>query len=349
METGQAVTSEPAKPVEASSAENVEAGSKPLAAEFECSICYDLLLEPVVGNCGHDFCKHCYEKWFRIARKASCPICRKPLPKDLGVCVRLKNTIENLFPQRVRERQRQVAAAITEECAKKPRTGTFSLTEVLANHMPGVPMSFENTVAFERPAAVMPSEGQPVRAQPVDDIAPHVTLFFERMPGPPLRHYAAIGSTGTALQAGLVPVQFGRHSTPPALPQLPLGPSLPTISRTTQGEMQGIGIPAIPTVPAAAAVLSVPAAITMPQWLSALSRSSPISFRPAIPSTLQHLLTPALVLSPTPAPVPPAMAQAAAAHWVPPLENVVFTMAMYQRDPQARRRFLRRRLRAQNV
>ena len=83
-----------------------------------------------------------------------------------GVCFRLKNTIENLFPQRVREQQWQMEASIAEECAKKPRMGPLWLSDVLANQIPGIPITFESTATFERPTGMVPSEGQHLRVQP---------------------------------------------------------------------------------------------------------------------------------------------------------------------------------------
>ena len=50
-----------------------------------------------------------------------------------GVCFHLKDTIENLFPQRVREQRQQMEASLAEECAKKPKTGLLWLSDVLAN------------------------------------------------------------------------------------------------------------------------------------------------------------------------------------------------------------------------
>ena len=50
MEKGQAVTSESGEPVERSVAQKAEAGSNPVAAEFECSVCYGPLLDPVMGT-----------------------------------------------------------------------------------------------------------------------------------------------------------------------------------------------------------------------------------------------------------------------------------------------------------
>ena len=48
--------------------------------DYNCPICLDLLLEPVVGACGHEFCKDCYTRWLARSRGSpSCPLCRKVL------------------------------------------------------------------------------------------------------------------------------------------------------------------------------------------------------------------------------------------------------------------------------
>ncbi|KAL4422497.1 hypothetical protein ABPG75_008694 [Micractinium tetrahymenae] len=78
--------------------------------DFSCPICLNLLVDPVVGSCGHDFCELCFRRWAVDQRKRSCPSCRKPLAGELpGVCLRLARTVEALFPQRSKERQAEVA------------------------------------------------------------------------------------------------------------------------------------------------------------------------------------------------------------------------------------------------
>mmetsp|Transcript_35716 Transcript_35716/g.79442 ORF Transcript_35716/g.79442 Transcript_35716/m.79442 type:complete len:242 (+) Transcript_35716:181-906(+) len=87
--------------------------------DLECAICYGLLLDPVVGRCGHDFCLRCLERWCseqraRSGRPPSCPLCRTPLmdfvddEANLAVCIRLKNLIEKLCPEKVAARRREV-------------------------------------------------------------------------------------------------------------------------------------------------------------------------------------------------------------------------------------------------
>ena len=57
-----------------------EPASAVVLEDYNCPICLDLLLEPVVGACGHEFCKECYTRWLARSRAyPSCPLCRKVL------------------------------------------------------------------------------------------------------------------------------------------------------------------------------------------------------------------------------------------------------------------------------
>lgn len=247
-------------------------------------------------------------------------MCRQKLPEDLGVCVRLKNTIENLFPHCVRERRKQVEALIEEERAKHTRRESTSNSIPSAfydEYTPGAGASEHNSLMLSSEAAR------------------RLQYILERW------EPREIGSTMQSGSSRIVPVQFSRPST--ALSQSGIqsvghGASLGLTGPT---EVQGIGIPALPT---AAAVISVPAAITTPQWPSTPAPASmPINLRPAVPSTVQQVITPALVLSPTTS-VSPAPAQFTPIQWGGPLGDVVFTMGWYDREQgQTRRRVPRRR------
>ncbi len=63
----------------------------PEAADYECCICCDLLVDPVVFSCGHDTCHSCYSSWLQQqycrGLTAVCPLCRIPLPPSLGKCL----------------------------------------------------------------------------------------------------------------------------------------------------------------------------------------------------------------------------------------------------------------------
>ncbi|WIA09537.1 hypothetical protein OEZ85_008932 [Tetradesmus obliquus] len=100
--------------------------------QFECVVCFDLLVDPVVGKCGHDFCKVCLDDWARKQHthgRTTCPVCRKDIglsrpihygaPQDeLGVCIRLKDLVERLFPRRSKQRRNEVEQ---EERVRKQR------------------------------------------------------------------------------------------------------------------------------------------------------------------------------------------------------------------------------------
>jgi len=63
---------------------------------FECSLCLNLLLDPVSVTCGHTFCRKCINRSFEY--RNHCPLCRKPVPAGVGVNVLLANIIAEIFP-----------------------------------------------------------------------------------------------------------------------------------------------------------------------------------------------------------------------------------------------------------
>jgi hypothetical protein len=84
------------------------------ARDYECPICLSLLIDPVVGHCGHDFCKSCLEEWRSNSfngTSVSCPACRQVAiagVQTLGVCIRLQALIEQAYPQEVARRRKEI-------------------------------------------------------------------------------------------------------------------------------------------------------------------------------------------------------------------------------------------------
>ncbi|CAM9518537.1 unnamed protein product [Ectocarpus sp. 8 AP-2014] len=59
---------------------------KDVLAEFECDICFDVLVGVhVLDNCGHTFCGACMERWIDNAPQGECPVCRTPVDKLVPV------------------------------------------------------------------------------------------------------------------------------------------------------------------------------------------------------------------------------------------------------------------------
>ncbi|KAM9166949.1 E3 ubiquitin-protein ligase TRIM39-like, partial [Mergus octosetaceus] len=49
-----------------------------LRVEASCSVCLGYLRDPVLLECGHNFCRSCITRWWaELARDFPCPVCRK--------------------------------------------------------------------------------------------------------------------------------------------------------------------------------------------------------------------------------------------------------------------------------
>ncbi|XP_074587894.1 uncharacterized protein LOC141843762 [Curcuma longa] len=47
------------------------------AANFECNICFDMAVEPIVTSCGHLFCWPCIYQWLHVhSEHKECPVCK---------------------------------------------------------------------------------------------------------------------------------------------------------------------------------------------------------------------------------------------------------------------------------
>lgn len=84
--------------------------------DWSCSICLKLVLDPIVSACGHDFCRECLLRWAEqhaSSLPVACPLCRAPIASNyqdvtrLGVCVRLRQAVEALFPAQLKRRREQ--------------------------------------------------------------------------------------------------------------------------------------------------------------------------------------------------------------------------------------------------
>src|SRR5688572_21250294 len=86
---------------------------EPVDDEFKCSICLNVLVNPIHGNCGHVFCRECIFEWFdrsapgssrngssthRPSRVGTCPVDRKTLYRDqlIDAALPFKNILNRL-------------------------------------------------------------------------------------------------------------------------------------------------------------------------------------------------------------------------------------------------------------
>ena len=45
------------------------------ASEFDCIVCMELMIEPIKLNCGHNYCKQCFQRF--AMQRAECPYCKR--------------------------------------------------------------------------------------------------------------------------------------------------------------------------------------------------------------------------------------------------------------------------------
>ncbi|NP_001089432.1 tripartite motif containing 62 S homeolog [Xenopus laevis] len=64
-----------------------------LAEELTCSLCHELFKEPVLVECGHNFCKSCIENAWEARGSASCPECEEPFAERSFI---INRTLEKL-------------------------------------------------------------------------------------------------------------------------------------------------------------------------------------------------------------------------------------------------------------
>ncbi|KAG9154762.1 hypothetical protein Leryth_014260 [Lithospermum erythrorhizon] len=68
--------------------------------DFDCTVCQQLLYEPVTTPCGHSFCRSCLFQ--SMDRGNRCPLCRTVLfitPRTCAISVTLNNIIQRNFPE----------------------------------------------------------------------------------------------------------------------------------------------------------------------------------------------------------------------------------------------------------
>ncbi|GAB6032976.1 E3 ubiquitin-protein ligase rnf8 [Chamberlinius hualienensis] len=72
--------------------EKLDEITKIASEEFECGICTEIFIKPVVLSCYHTFCYYCIHRWRKLQN--CCPICRK---KITVTAIRPINVLSNFL------------------------------------------------------------------------------------------------------------------------------------------------------------------------------------------------------------------------------------------------------------
>ncbi|KAH9504075.1 hypothetical protein Btru_067679 [Bulinus truncatus] len=93
---------------------NANAVSSDLEAEFSCSVCFQLAVQPTTLTCGHTSCRICLAKWYFNSKKKECPLCRQVYEGHPKVNTQIRNTVKKLMPRKIEERERELEADATD-------------------------------------------------------------------------------------------------------------------------------------------------------------------------------------------------------------------------------------------
>ena len=118
-----------------------------------CTICLDMMYQPVTTECGHTFCKQCLLDAFAV--KKQCTICREPLGGPSGslslpVNIVLQQILERKYPKRVKEREEQVKKYMT-------------IREENSNRMEGLPVVLCDALIYPGMKTIMTVDTRQLR------------------------------------------------------------------------------------------------------------------------------------------------------------------------------------------
>jgi hypothetical protein len=108
-----------------------------------CSVCHDVLTDPVSLACGHSFCRACAVRWFTSSAKL-CPECRRPdtagsNPASLPTELRLRDIVEALRMHcrfGLREDERGAWIPDPAGCQAQLRRDEVTAHEAVCEHAP---------------------------------------------------------------------------------------------------------------------------------------------------------------------------------------------------------------------
>ncbi|XP_053199477.1 E3 ubiquitin-protein ligase TRIM47-like [Scomber japonicus] len=117
--------------------------------QFRCSVCLELLIEPVTLHCGHSFCQHCIKRFWDVENvkgEYTCPDCRERFsPRPV---LRRNNTLAEVVEKLKRSQTQQTSPSAPLACdaptnvacdfcgGAEPMKATMSCLTCLASYCP---------------------------------------------------------------------------------------------------------------------------------------------------------------------------------------------------------------------
>ncbi|XP_070711717.1 E3 ubiquitin-protein ligase TRIM21-like isoform X2 [Pempheris klunzingeri] len=86
--------------------------------QFLCSICLDVLTDPVTTSCGHNFCKTCITEHWNTNDRFLCPLCNKAFTTRPDLCV--NTLLSEMVSQFRQSAQQDASSSSSEQQVSKP-------------------------------------------------------------------------------------------------------------------------------------------------------------------------------------------------------------------------------------
>ncbi|XP_070711786.1 E3 ubiquitin-protein ligase TRIM39-like [Pempheris klunzingeri] len=86
--------------------------------QFLCSICLDVLTDPVSTSCGHNFCKTCITEHWNTNDRFLCPVCKKAFTTRPDLCV--NTLLSEMVSQFRQSAQQDASSSSSEQQVSKP-------------------------------------------------------------------------------------------------------------------------------------------------------------------------------------------------------------------------------------
>lgn len=103
-----------------------------ILSELTCSICYELIFNPITLSCYHTFCLNCIDKWLRQTSK--CPVCRIEFRSGNG-CMMLRSIIDILLEQILNENEMAERKKLIENRKDEPYRSLTIIPNFISNNL----------------------------------------------------------------------------------------------------------------------------------------------------------------------------------------------------------------------
>ncbi|XP_013389490.1 bifunctional apoptosis regulator-like [Lingula anatina] len=72
--------------------------------DFNCPVCFEMLIDPTTLNCGHNLCRHCLAQWYLAGQRQSCPVCQQAWVGHPKVNINLRSLLKQFMSEKYTER-----------------------------------------------------------------------------------------------------------------------------------------------------------------------------------------------------------------------------------------------------